>query len=139
MAPLHLIHIMGGNQNGEAAICQPMNFIPEITPRLGVHTRGWLVQQKQFRLVHDAGGKRQPLLPAARKRARQLAAARGEAQFIQCLRNMIFYRIELVETGKAGSSHYFPPSATGCCAPVGPRASSIAARFCFTTPATISA
>jgi hypothetical protein len=60
-----------------------VDLVPEVAPRLGVDAGRGLVQQQQARLVQQAGGQRQALLPAARQRAGQLALALGQAQLRQ--------------------------------------------------------
>ena len=52
-----------------------VDLVPELAPRLRVDAGGRLVEQQQLRLVHHAGGQRQPLLPAAGERAGELVAA----------------------------------------------------------------
>ena len=98
VAALGLVHVVGGDQHGQPAARQPMDLVPEFAPRLGVDAGGGLVEQQQLRLVHDAGGERQPLLPAARQSARQLVAARRQAEFLERARDMLLDRLQLVET-----------------------------------------
>ena len=85
VAALGLVHVMGGDQHGEARRRQTMDLVPEFAPRLRIDACGRLVEQQQLRLVHDAGGKRESLLPAARKRASELMAARGQAEILERL------------------------------------------------------
>ena len=85
VAALGLVHVVGADQHGHAVGGQPVDLVPELAPRLGVDAGGGLVEQQQLRLVDQAGGERQPLLPAARERAGQLVAAVGEAQPLQRL------------------------------------------------------
>ena len=57
-----------------------VDLVPELTPRLGVDARGWLVEQQELRAGQRAGAKRKPLLPAAGQRARDLVLAAFEPE-----------------------------------------------------------
>ena len=57
-----------------------VDLVPEVAARLGVDAGGRLVEQQQLRLVQQAGGKRQPLLPAAGKLAGELFRAIRQSQ-----------------------------------------------------------
>ena len=74
---------MGGHQHRNALCRQRMDLVPEVAPRLGVHAGRGLIEQQQARLMDQAGGQRQALLPAARERAGQLALALRETQALQ--------------------------------------------------------
>src|SRR5712671_6979928 len=52
-----------------------MNFVPEFAPRLRIDASGRLVEQQQLRPRQRAGPEREPLLPAARERSRDLLSA----------------------------------------------------------------
>ena len=52
--------------------------------------------------MHDAGGERQPLLPATRERAGELVLARGQAEPVQRLGHCLLDRVELVEPRHEG-------------------------------------
>jgi hypothetical protein len=82
-AALRLIHVMRGDEHGQPLGRQLVNLLPKIAPRLRVHPGGRLVQQQQLRLVNQTRRQRQPLLPAAGKRAGQLPAAGGHRQALQ--------------------------------------------------------
>ena len=71
-AALGLVHVMRRDENGETVARHVVDEIPELAARLGVDTRRRLVEQQKLRLVQDAGGEGQPLLPAARQLAGQL-------------------------------------------------------------------
>ena len=59
---------------------QRVDLVPELAPGLRVDARGRLVEQQELRRVHDAGGEREALLPAAGELARELLAPRGQAE-----------------------------------------------------------
>ena len=80
VAALGLVHVVGGDQHGEAVGGQRMDLVPEFAPRLGVDARGRLVEQQQLRARQRAGAERQPLLPAAGQIARELLLAAGQAE-----------------------------------------------------------
>ena len=83
MAALGLVHVMGRDEHGEPFGGEAVDLVPELAPRLRIDARGRLVEQQQLRPVHDAGGERQPLLPAARQRPGQLMAPRGQPEIGQ--------------------------------------------------------
>ena len=66
-AALRLVHVMGRHQDRQAVRRHVVDQVPELAARLGVDAGRRLVEQQQLRLVQDAGGQRQPLLPAARQ------------------------------------------------------------------------
>ena len=76
-----------------------MDFIPEFAPCLGIDACRGFIQHQKAGSVHDAGGQRQPLLPAARERPGKLALARGEAKVGQRVGNRFSGRIKAVKTG----------------------------------------
>src|SRR5690606_31398187 len=65
MAAFRFIHVMCAHKHGHAAICEHVYLIPELASRLRVHARSGLIKQQQLRSVHDGGGKRETLFPAA--------------------------------------------------------------------------
>src|ERR1700758_5475553 len=62
-----------------------MQLLPEVAARGRVDAGGRLIEQQQARLVQHAGGEREALLPAARKLARELLGAAGEAESLERL------------------------------------------------------
>ena len=78
VAALGLVHVVGGDQHGDALGGEPVDLVPELAPRLGIDAGGRLVEQQQPRLRQDAGAERQPLLPAARQLAGELVLRAGE-------------------------------------------------------------
>ena len=83
MAALRFVHVMRGDQHGDAITGQLMDLIPKFSPCLGVNTRRWFVQQQQPRLVNQASRQRQALLPTTRSGTRQLMAALRQTQTLQ--------------------------------------------------------
>ena len=80
VAALGLVHVVRADEHGDAARGELVQLVPEIAPRLRIDAGGRLVQQQQLRLVQQARGERQALLPAAGKLARELVRAIGEAE-----------------------------------------------------------
>ena len=74
VAALGLVHVVGADQDRDAAGGERVDLLPELAPRLRIDARGRLVEQQQLRLVEHAGGERQALLPAAGQLARELAS-----------------------------------------------------------------
>ena len=99
VAALGFVHVMGRDQHGEAARREPVDLVPELAPGLRVDASGRLVEKEEPRLVHDAGGEREALLPAARQLPSELMAARGEAEIGEGLRDRLPARLEIVEAG----------------------------------------
>ena len=79
MAAFGLVHVMGGDQHGEAAFGEPVDFVPKIAPRLGIDAGGGFVEQQQRGVGQGAGAERETLLPAARKLAGELIGAVEQA------------------------------------------------------------
>ena len=65
VAALGLVHVMGRDEHGEAVRGEAVDLVPELAPRLRIDAGGRLVEKQELRPVHDAGGERQALLPAA--------------------------------------------------------------------------
>lgn len=99
VAAFGLVHIVRRHQHGQPAARQAVDLVPELAPRLGIDARRRLVEQKQLRLMHDAGGQRQALLPAARQRAGKLVAPRTQAQIIERAADILLHRPQPVEPG----------------------------------------
>jgi hypothetical protein len=85
VASFGFVHIVGGDQHGQARVAEGMDLFPEIAPRLGIDTGGGLVQQQQLGFVQQAGGQRHALLPATGQMPRQLMLALGQAKPFQAL------------------------------------------------------
>ena len=99
VAALGLVHVVGRDQHGQAAGGELVDLVPELAPRLGIDAGGRLVEEQELRLVHDAGGERQPLLPAAGQRAGELVLAVGQAELRQRPVDMFGARRQVVEPG----------------------------------------
>ncbi len=99
VAALGFVHVVGRNQHGQPAAREVMDLVPEFASGLGIDAGGRLVQQQQARLVHDAGGQRQPLFPAAGQRAGELVAPAGKAKLFQRPCDMILDRFQAVQAG----------------------------------------
>ena len=83
VAALGLVHVMRAHQNRDAARSQRVQLVPEIAPRLGIHTRRRLVEQQQLRIVQQARSKSESLLPSARQSARELVRAIHETELFE--------------------------------------------------------
>src|SRR5262245_2624518 len=97
VAPLGLVHVVGRYQHRQTLAGQRMDLVPELAPRLGVDTGRRLVKQQELRRMHDTGGERQPLLPAARQRAGQLILPLGEAEPLQRAIDLLADRLQPIE------------------------------------------
>ena len=58
MAAFGLVHVMGGDEHGDALGGKVVDLVPELTPRLGIDAGGGLVEQQQSGLRQDAGAER---------------------------------------------------------------------------------
>ena len=83
MTALGFVHVMRAHEHGDAFGREFVDVLPEVAARLGIHPRSRLVKQQQLRRMQHARGEREPLLPAARQRAGELAAPRGEPEPIE--------------------------------------------------------
>ena len=77
VAALGLVHVVRADEHRDAARGELVQLVPEIAARLRIDAGGRLVEQQQLRLVQQARGERQALLPAARERAGELVRARS--------------------------------------------------------------
>src|SRR5436305_473980 len=76
-------------EDGDAARGEAVDLVPEFAPRLGIDAGGGLIEQQKARLVQNAGGERQTLLPAAGELARELVAPALETQSLDRLRGAL--------------------------------------------------
>ena len=65
--PFGLVHVMGGQQDGPAAILQVPDHVPELAARLGVQAGGGLVEEEDLGISDQRDGDGEPLLLAAGK------------------------------------------------------------------------
>ena len=72
VATFGLVHVMRGDEKGQALRGEVLNLLPEVAPRLRIDARGRLIEQQQFRLVNEASRERESLLPPAGELAREL-------------------------------------------------------------------
>src|SRR2546421_9801376 len=70
---LGLVHVMGGDQDGEALRRERVDLVPEFPPRLRIDACRRLVKQEELWARKGAGTERKPLLPAPGKLAPELA------------------------------------------------------------------
>ena len=56
MAALGFIHVVSSDQHGKSVGCEAVNLIPKITPRLGVDTRGGLIEEQELGRVNQTRG-----------------------------------------------------------------------------------
>ena len=67
--PLRLIHIVRSQDNGAAGLLEPVDQVPQVTPRLRVETGGRLIEKQQLWIAYQGACHGQPLLLAAGQRA----------------------------------------------------------------------
>ena len=75
VAVLGLVHVVGGDEHGDAAVGQAPDQLPERAPRDRVDARGRLVEEHELRRVHERAGERQALALAAGQLAGQRVLA----------------------------------------------------------------
>jgi hypothetical protein len=97
VAALGLVHVMGRDEHGEAARGERVDLVPEGAARLRIDAGGRLVEEEQLRLVERRDGKREALLPAARKSAGELAPALGESELVERFRDPLAAPVEAVD------------------------------------------
>ena len=85
MAALGLVHVVRGDQEGQALAGELVDLLPEIAARLRIDAGGRLVEQQQLRLVNHAGRQGQALFPAAGKLAGKLVPPLGQAEPLEAL------------------------------------------------------
>ena len=99
LAALGLVHVVGRDERRQPLDRHVVDEVPELAPRLGVDARGRLVEQQEFRLMQDAGGEREPLLPAAGQLPGQLVAAVLEAHALHDRADRLASIANLVDAG----------------------------------------
>jgi len=98
-AALGLVHVVRGDERGDALGRELVHLVPEVAASHGVHARGGLVQQQESRLVQHARRQGESLLPAARERPGQLP---GEAPELHALDGSGHDRLAVVHAVDAG-------------------------------------
>src|SRR5258708_33374536 len=78
-----LLHIVCCQPNGDAALAECANALPEEEARLRVQVVGWLVEEKYLRLVHQRTRQHHTLLQASRKPAQLLFPTRAQAKLLK--------------------------------------------------------
>src|SRR6266849_3920505 len=78
-AALGFVHVMGGDEKGDAVAGEFEEEIPKLAARDGVDAGGGLVKKKQLGLMQHGAAKRQALLPAAGKLRGEAIEVRTEA------------------------------------------------------------
>ncbi len=71
VAALGLVHIVGGDEHGDAFGGQPVDLLPELSPRLGIDAGGRLVEQEQLRLTAGCRRRAQAAASSPRRACRQ--------------------------------------------------------------------
>ena len=86
MAALGFVHVMRGDEHGQALRGQAMDFFPEIAARLRIDACCRFVEKEEFRPVDKAGGERETLFPPAGKLPGELGFASFKPKTLQHLR-----------------------------------------------------
>src|SRR5690606_14620995 len=64
-----LVHVGGGDDDGEPGVAQLSEEVPELAARYGVDSRGRLVEEEELRAMHQRAAQRELLLHPAGERA----------------------------------------------------------------------
>ena len=80
MTAFGFVHVMGGDQNGEALGGELMDLLPEIAAGLGIDAGGGFVEEQELGLMDEAGGEGEALFPAAGELTGELLAAFEETE-----------------------------------------------------------
>jgi hypothetical protein len=78
--PLRLVHVVRGEHHGDAGRAQLPDQIPGDVPRLGVETRGGLVEEHQLRAPDEGHGQAEPALLTTRQPPVRRAPAAAQPQ-----------------------------------------------------------
>src|SRR6185436_11504460 len=81
--PVGLVHVVRGQDEGEAAAVQPLQRLPQQPARLRVEPGRGLVEQHHLRIVHQRARDHDALLLAARKRRRLGVRLVGDLQLVE--------------------------------------------------------
>ncbi len=85
MASLRFIHVVSGDEEGEALGCQQMDLFPKITTGFGIDPRSGFIKEEQTRIVDEAGGQGEPLFPSSGEFTRQLLASTRKTEPFEAL------------------------------------------------------
>src|SRR4029077_6740031 len=99
MAALGFVHVMRGDEHGQALRGQTMDFFPEIAARLRVDACCWFVEKEELRPVDKTGGECETLFPPAGKLAGQLGFASLKPESVQHLSDHLGSVRHLVDVG----------------------------------------
>jgi hypothetical protein len=80
---LGLVHVRRRHDDGQAAVVQLVQHLPELAARQRIDAGGRLVEQQQIRLGDERGRQRQLLLHAAGERAGETPAKRAQADHVE--------------------------------------------------------
>src|SRR6186713_818627 len=80
VAAFGFVHVVRGDEDGEAAGGEGVDLFPEVAAGFGVYACGGFVEEQELRVVDHAGGEGEALLPAARELTGELAFAPAEAE-----------------------------------------------------------
>ena len=107
VAAFGLVHVMGADENGEALVATADGSLPR-NRAAPADRRPPSVRPaaSSFGCVQHAGGKRQPLLPAARQFARQLVLAPGQAKPIASVPSTICFAVGELDRCRATNSRF---------------------------------
>jgi hypothetical protein len=82
---LGLVHVVRGEDEGDAALLEAEETIPDDVPRLRVEAGRGLVEDEDLGLVDEAAGDREAPLHAARQRVDHVVGALGELHEVEQL------------------------------------------------------
>src|SRR5688572_23689847 len=78
-----LVHVVRSDEDRRSAPRELVDPVPEETARRGIHACGRLIEEEHLGLMGRRAGERQPLLPPAAERSRELIAPLLEAEVPQ--------------------------------------------------------
>ena len=84
-AACRLVHVVRRDEDCRPAFRQLINPVPEQATRRGVDARRWLIEEQHLRFVRGRARQREPLLPPATQRARELAPPLLETEVSELL------------------------------------------------------
>ena len=82
--PIGLFHVVRGEHDGEGLLArEPPDLRPHRGPRLGIESRGRLVEEQHARAVHERGRDIEPAPHASGERADATPGCLGQAELIE--------------------------------------------------------